>query len=105
VSAASDWGGAPSPQARGRGLSQRPRENKLLGQQEALAKAARALAPSGARETGAPVGPRMSYGGPQFEPPSSEASTYHPRFVVPVTSADIRMSTLPAMWMSAPTSK
>ncbi len=44
-------------------------------------------------------------GGPQFEPPSSEASTYQPRLVVPVTSADIKISTRPGRLISAPTWK
>src|SRR5690606_37544853 len=51
------WGGAPAPEAMGRGLCKDPEKEGAFGQREALAKASRALAPSGARDAEAPLGP------------------------------------------------
>ena len=46
------WG--PVANGDGAGFFQKPREKKVVGQQEALAKVSRALAPSGARDSEAP---------------------------------------------------
>ena len=63
MSEASDLGWGPVAEGDRAGLLKKPRENTLVGQQKGLAKGSRAFAPSGARETEAPLGPKTSYTG------------------------------------------